>query len=38
MVIDLLTMSELFQAVRRGETPVLGIVAALGLAAEALKG
>ena len=36
MVIDLLTLPELFAAVRNGETPVLGIVAALGLAAEAL--
>jgi ADP-ribose pyrophosphatase len=37
MVIDLLTLPELFQATRRGETPVLGIVAALGLAMEALS-
>jgi ADP-ribose pyrophosphatase len=37
MVIDLMAMSELFDAIRRGETPVLGIVAALGLAAEALR-
>ena len=37
MVIELMTMSELFDAIRRGETPVLGIVAALGLAAEALR-
>jgi ADP-ribose pyrophosphatase len=36
MVIDLMTLPELFAAVHRGETPVLGIVAALGLAAEAL--
>jgi hypothetical protein len=36
MAIDLLTMTEVFAAVHRGETPVLGIVAALGLAAEAL--
>jgi ADP-ribose pyrophosphatase len=37
MVIDLLTLPELFEAARRGETPVLGIVAALGLASEALS-
>jgi ADP-ribose pyrophosphatase len=36
MVIELMTMPELFEATRRGETPVLGIVAALGLAREAL--
>jgi ADP-ribose pyrophosphatase len=38
MVIELMTLPELFEASRRGETPVLGIVAALGLAAEALRG
>ena len=36
MVIDQMTLPELFEATRRGETPVLGIVAALGLAVEAL--
>jgi ADP-ribose pyrophosphatase len=36
MVIDLMTLPELFEATRRGETPVLGIVAALGLARAAL--
>jgi ADP-ribose pyrophosphatase len=37
MVIDLMTLAELFEATRRGKTPVLGGVAALGLAAEALR-
>jgi ADP-ribose pyrophosphatase len=37
MVIDLMTLPDLFEATRRGETPVLGIAAALGLAAEALR-
>jgi ADP-ribose pyrophosphatase len=37
MFIDLMSLPDLFEATRRGETPVLGIVAALGLAAEALR-
>ncbi|MFN0073391.1 MAG: NUDIX hydrolase [Chloroflexota bacterium] len=36
MVIGLLSMAELFTAARNGETPVLGVVAALGLAAAEL--
>jgi ADP-ribose pyrophosphatase len=37
MVIDLMTFSELSEATGRGETPLLGTVAALGLAAETLR-